>query len=325
MLYKYTRRSIFIKSKAKLLFIILLIITLILIFHSNKESKNKYIAVYLDNIESTSIPDRNSNYIIDKIICDNDAIGTWDNVNWSLLVTNLSKRSNCKTYFQSKKDITITYDNNYIKNNIFEEYYNTDNDKMGRLNQKYINFTWNTKKVENLPYLIATASLKEEYNELPANYGVYFDYYKQLSIGKTYNISFEIKGNDDNFNILIGSEQNGEFISNIKKNWQKYRYQFIAQDTNYHSFIFYNWAAISKPRTIEVRNLSLQEGEYDNFSTTILKEYDNLNNTLPTPTRENYTFLGWYTEPIEGEKISSETIVTEDTTYYAHWQYNESE
>ena len=75
---------------------------------------------------------------------------------------------------------------------------------------------------------------------------------------------------------------------------------------------------------LEVKNIALQEGEYDNYSTTILKEYDNLNNTLPTPTRENYTFLGWYTDPIEGEKISSETIVTEDTTYYAHWQYNES-
>lgn len=89
-----------------------------------KQNNNKYIAVYRDNIESTSIPDRNFNYIIDKIVCDNDAIGTWDNVNWSLLVTNLSKRSNCKTYFRSKKDITITYDNNYIRNNIFEDVYN---------------------------------------------------------------------------------------------------------------------------------------------------------------------------------------------------------
>lgn len=311
--------------KIKHLIILIAIFIISITFLINNNNNNNLISIYINNAESTSIPDKDSDYIADKVVCDNNANASWDNNNWNLFISNLSRRSNCKIYFRSKKDITITYDNNYIKNNIFEEIYNTDKDKMGRLNQKYINFTWNTKKVENLPYLIATASLKEEYNDLPASYGVYFDYYKQLSIGKTYNISFEIKGNDDNFNILIGSEQNGEFISNIKKNWQKYRYQFIAQDTNYHSFVFYNWATISKPRTIEVRNLSLQEGEYNNFSTTILKEYDNLNNTLPTPTRENYTFLGWYTDPIEGEKISSETIVTEDTTYYAHWQYNESE
>ena len=97
----------------------------ILIIYFIKQDNNKYIAVYLDNIEGTSIPDRNSNYIIDKIICDNDAIGTWDNANWGLLVTNLSKRSNCKTYFRSKKDITITYDNNYIENNIFDKTYKT--------------------------------------------------------------------------------------------------------------------------------------------------------------------------------------------------------
>lgn len=311
--------------KIKHLIILIAIFIISITFLINNNNNNNLISIYINNAESTSIPDKDSDYIADKVVCDNNANASWDNNNWNLFISNLSRRSNCKIYFRSKKDITITYDNNYIKNNIFEEIYNTDKDKMGRLNQKYINFTWNTKKVENLPYLIATASLKEEYNDLPASYGVYFDYYKQLSIGKTYNISFEIKGNDDNFNILIGSEQNGEFISNIKKNWQKYRYQFIVQDTNYHSFVFYNWATISKPRTIEVRNLSLQEGEYNNFSTTILKEYDNLNNTLPTPTRENYTFLGWYTDPIEGEKISSETIVTEDTTYYAHWQYNESE
>ena len=97
-------------SLASLILCTLAILTIYFI----KQDNNKYIAVYLNNIESTSIPDKNSNYIIDKIICDNDAIGTWDNVNWGLLVTNLSKRSNCKTYFRSKKDITVIYYNNYI-------------------------------------------------------------------------------------------------------------------------------------------------------------------------------------------------------------------
>ena len=309
--------------KIKHLIILIAIFIISITFLINNNNNNNLISIYINNAESTSIPDKDSDYIADKVVCDNNANASWDNNNWNLFISNLSRRSNCKIYFRSKKDITITYDNNYIKNNIFEEIYDTDKDKMGRLNQTYLNFTWDIKYFESLPYLTTTASLKEEYSDLPANYGVYFNWKKQLTIGKTYNVSFEIKGNDDNFSVLIGSEQNGEFIENVKKSWQKYRYQFIAQDTNYHSFVFYNWASLFKTRTLEVKNLSLQEGEYTNYSTTSLKEYDKLNNTLPTPTRDTYTFLGWYTDPIEGEKVSSETIATENNTYYAHWQYNE--
>ena len=41
---------------------------------------------------------------------------------------------------------------------------------------------------------------------------------------------------------------------------------------------------------------------------------------LPTVTRTDHNFLGWYTDPSVGEEISDETIVTGTTvTYYAHW------
>lgn len=45
---------------------------------------------------------------------------------------------------------------------------------------------------------------------------------------------------------------------------------------------------------------------------------------LPTPTRTNWTFLGWFTEKEGGEQVTSGTIVTstEDRTLYAHWQSN---
>lgn len=295
----------------------------ILTIYFIKQDNNKYIGVYLDNIESTSIPDKNSNYIIDKVICDNNVIGTWDNVNWSLLVTNLSKRSNCKTYFRSKKDITITYDNNYIKNNIFEDIYDTShfivNDKEN-IYKEYI--TSNIESKNNSKYYIIS-NLVGTY-DVNQNSGVYFNLKNQLTTGKTYSFSFEIKGNSL-FQVEVGSEQTKNKQITVQTNWNRIINNFTANNTPYKAFRIYNWINPNINRTLEIRNLSLQEGEYDNFSTTILKEYDNLNNTLPTPTRENYTFLGWYTDPIEGEKISSETIVTEDTTYYAHWQYNQSE
>ena len=41
--------------------------------------------------------------------------------------------------------------------------------------------------------------------------------------------------------------------------------------------------------------------------------------TLPTPTRVNYTFAGWYTSATGGTKITANSSITSDTTVYAHW------
>lgn len=45
---------------------------------------------------------------------------------------------------------------------------------------------------------------------------------------------------------------------------------------------------------------------------------------LPMPSREHYTFDGWYTKTTGGEKITEQTILTNtaDTTLYAHWTVN---
>ena len=41
---------------------------------------------------------------------------------------------------------------------------------------------------------------------------------------------------------------------------------------------------------------------------------------MPTPTREYYHFLGWFTSPSGGTEVTTDTILTENTTVYAHWQ-----
>ncbi len=38
-----------------------------------------------------------------------------------------------------------------------------------------------------------------------------------------------------------------------------------------------------------------------------------------SPSRENYTFNGWWTSPKAGDAVNSDTVVEEDTTFYAHW------
>ena len=43
---------------------------------------------------------------------------------------------------------------------------------------------------------------------------------------------------------------------------------------------------------------------------------------LPTASRDNYDFLGWYTDPSDGTEYTADTIVdrTDSFTLYAHWQ-----
>ena len=47
--------------------------------------------------------------------------------------------------------------------------------------------------------------------------------------------------------------------------------------------------------------------------------YDSTVGTLPTPTRNNYTFTGWYTAATGGTKVTETTKVMASVIYYAHW------
>ena len=309
------------KRKHLIILIVLFIISIVFLINNN--DNNNLISIYIDNIESTSIPDKDSDYIAEKVICDNNANASWDNNNWNLFISNLSKRSNCKIYFRSKKDITITYDNNYIKNNIFDNIYQSL--IINRNAVTSANTTFEIKQIDNYNYYKFISNGKETNPEWSSGLFIYSS--NNLTSGKKYTITLEAKANKK-LNAYIGSEQmvnQNERInsSEIFENWHKYSYTFNATSNPKAAFVFYGWIVKDEERVLEIRDITLQEGEYNNYSTTSLKEYDTLNNTLPTPTRDNYTFSGWYTDPIEGEKISDETIATEDTTYYAHWQYNE--
>lgn len=53
--------------------------------------------------------------------------------------------------------------------------------------------------------------------------------------------------------------------------------------------------------------------------------YNSAYGNLPTPTRDYYTFLGWFTAAEEGDEVTSNIIATtsEDVTLYAHWKQND--
>ena len=71
--------------------------------------KNDYfIASYIDGEWSNEIPGKNDGYVVDKIVCDNGAVGTWDNDKWAITIENATKKIKCGVYFkQIYKDNVI--------------------------------------------------------------------------------------------------------------------------------------------------------------------------------------------------------------------------
>ena len=61
------------------------------------------VGAYIDGEYSKSIPGKNDGYIVDKIVCDNNASASWDNNAWGIVLTNLTKRTKCNVYFETKK------------------------------------------------------------------------------------------------------------------------------------------------------------------------------------------------------------------------------
>ncbi len=55
-------------------------------------------------------------------------------------------------------------------------------------------------------------------------------------------------------------------------------------------------------------------------TTTVSRSYGAVLGPLPTPTREGYTLLGWFTAATGGAQVTASTVVTADRTYYAHWK-----
>ena len=65
------------------------------------------ISAYIDGEYSNTIPGKDDGYIVEKVSCDNDAIGKWNSDDWGIMVTDLSKRTKCNLYFKKKPDSKV--------------------------------------------------------------------------------------------------------------------------------------------------------------------------------------------------------------------------
>lgn len=96
--------------------------------------------------------------------------------------------------------------------------------------------------------------------------------------------------------------------------WKSYTFTFTTSDYAIWPYISFDFDEVNQG-PVYASNIQLRE------IIRQIKKYGEAIGDLPIPTRDGYTFLGWYTEPIGGEKIDSNTIVPEiGATYYAHWK-----
>ena len=69
-------------------------------------SGDDVIGAYIDGEYSNTIPGKNDGYVVEKIVCDNDATASWDNDAWGIVLTNLTKRTKCNVYFKKQPSLT---------------------------------------------------------------------------------------------------------------------------------------------------------------------------------------------------------------------------
>lgn len=58
--------------------------------------------------------------------------------------------------------------------------------------------------------------------------------------------------------------------------------------------------------------------------TTVTTNNDGRVSILPNAVRDGYMFDGWYTDPVNGTKVTTSTVFTSNTTVYAHWTIESS-
>ena len=211
---------------------------------------------------------------------------------------------------------------------------------------------WNTHK--NLWWWLYLSSWDETRQwPCPVNYHVptknewdkvlnLFNVWKQTEEGSSYCESFEnswdmycfsarlwlpFAGNLD-WNTLKGKGTSVSYRSSNQKNPNNdpYKLQLSDMQTNTQSNGYGHPVRCFKNTERKALNFESKWGEITNAPTETVRWWETTT-ALPTPTRDNSIFSGWYTTPwyVEGTKVTENYIWTEanSVTLYAKWECDE--
>ena len=141
----------------------------------------------------------------------------------------------------------------------------------------------------------------------------------------TYTLSYDLNGGDGT--IATASVKEGEKVT-IPTDPTRNGYKFLGWFTERNGgskvssdtvvtgniTVHARWERIIPTYTVSYD----VNGGNGSYSPTTVKEGEKI--TLPAdPTREGYKFLGWFTTPTGGDKVTSDTAVAGNMTLYAHW------
>ncbi len=171
-------------------------------------------------------------------------------------------------------------------------------------------------------------------------YGFYISF-PFLTVGETYRWTVEIKTDavdGHTWNYFGARRQSGERTDiEVTTEWQTFTLEYTATEdirdpsnVIWTDFVFYGgW---SEGETLYVRNISVQLADEvggDSALPSMIVEYDSEYGTLPTPTREGYSFAGWWTKDGSqdgdwGTEVVDLTTVTtaQDHILYSRWTLN---
>lgn len=107
------------KSYIRVLAFIIIFLLLIFILTNTNLVKNQgynelnrnsnLVASYMDGEYQNEIPGKDDGYIVERIVCDNGAIGTWDYDEWSITIKNATQKIKCSIYFKFQTEYVFDY------------------------------------------------------------------------------------------------------------------------------------------------------------------------------------------------------------------------
>lgn len=248
--------------KKKYFFTISIIILGILALLKINVKNNNTLAVYIDNELKDNIPSKTDNFYINKIDCDNDAAATWDNDNWGLFISNLSKKAKCNLYFIHDNEKPYWQIESVEKVNVLStdilEFKIAGTDSLGNVSSNL--------DISNLSFYVN--------DELESPIKVELTKLEELNKKITYSIKVHMVGGAGNLNVKISSgtltdtsnNQNTEITLdtgiNVSKNPTKI-YYYVRNDYRDLTIINNYYQTVYKENGADIDLNHVLSSDYD--------------------------------------------------------------
>lgn len=154
--------------------------------------------------------------------------------------------------------------------------------------------------------------------------------YFPVEPGKSYTIDIDIDG--DNWDIYVFfCDANGNWIDFADGPTNRFSYNtdwgntFTAPNKDSVVKAQIRCDANGSNNAVSFSNFRIYPAEYDYMSNSVPanERTDTDSWSIPTPTREGYAFLGWFTEPIGGTQYNDNSAFpTTDLVLYSQWKLN---